>query len=77
MALAWGTTRLIISPWDGEGFKSVKSAASENILLQQETWEFGQVVVLVLLLLPFLSFAGTSEPPHAIYTEFVFSHPIS
>jgi hypothetical protein len=67
----------MIPLWDGEAFNSVESAVSEKNLLQQETWGFGQVIVLVLLLLPFVSFAGTSEPPHAVYIEFVFSLPIS
>jgi hypothetical protein len=64
MAIAWGTIRLFYSPWE-DVYGSVETIESQNNLSQQDIWGFGQVVVLILLLLPFLSFAGTLEPPHA------------
>jgi hypothetical protein len=76
MAIAWGTIRLIITPWDGDGSDSILTTASENNLSQQDIWGFGQVVVLIFLLLPFLSFAGTLEPPHAFYTNSLFPFPV-
>lgn len=72
MALVWGPLRLFISPWHADSSNSVETTASENNLSQQDIWGFGQVVVLFLLPLPFLSFAGTSEPP-CVLLELLFT----
>ncbi|CZR66579.1 uncharacterized protein PAC_16480 [Phialocephala subalpina] len=54
LALIWGTLRI----WGGEWYDgNYDGDTYSGVFSQQDIWGFGQVVVLVLLALPFLSFA--------------------
>lgn len=54
-ALVWGTTRMIVSRTNHE---FVQNTVPEGVTIEQNTWGFGQVVALGLLVCPVLTFCG-------------------
>jgi hypothetical protein len=56
MALAWGTIRIFVSRKFGDEY-------IQQAIAEQNVWGFGQVIAVVLLALPFISFYGMHLPP--------------
>ncbi|KAE9365722.1 hypothetical protein N431DRAFT_472320 [Stipitochalara longipes BDJ] len=58
LILLWGTIRIFTVRAMGAANSDPASDSSTEVLAQEDTWAFGQVVSLVLLILSFISFFG-------------------
>jgi hypothetical protein len=55
-ALIWGTIRIFVSQF--RGAEPINDGDLGNVIAQEQIWGFGQVVAVVLLVLPVISFFG-------------------